>query len=314
MTDLIKLSNEVKIGLTVLIAVVVAFVGFKTMRDQPLFKTSTTVFTKFNNVSGLTRGNPVLVKGFKIGNVKEMSLEASDSTLVTLSIDEGVKIPKGSVLYLRSVGVLGGKFIELLRNSENSEMVEDNGFVVGIYDKGIMDEFAEKGSQLTDQVSSSIEGVETLVNKLNGTLSDQNQENIANTLEGFSELSNELNTLIDEKKEDVDAITESIKNILSTMDDLSAENKEELDSMIKNLESTSGKLDALSSELNKSTLTLNNILNKIDSGEGTLGKLVSDPSLYNNLDTLSVNLNQLIKDIQADPKKYLKHMRLVEVF
>ncbi len=70
----------------------------------------------------------------------------------------------------------------------------------------------------------------------------------------------------------------------------------------------------LSTELNKSTLTLNNILNKIDSGEGTLGKLVSDPSLYNNLDTLSVNLNQLIKDIQADPKKYLKHMRLVEVF
>ncbi len=314
MTDLIKLSNEVKIGLTVLIAVVVAFVGFKTMRDQPLFKTSTTVFTKFNNVSGLTRGNPVLVKGFKIGNVKEMSLEASDSTLVTISIDEGVIIPKGSVLYLKSSGVLGNKFIELKRNNESAEMVGNNDFIVGVYDKGIMDELAEKSDQLTEQVSSSIQGVENLVNKLNSTLSEQNQNNISSTLEDFSELSRELNNIIDEKKEDVDTIAESVKSILGTMEDLSSDNKEELDSMIKNLESTSGKLDALSSELNKSTLTLNNILNKIDTGEGTLGKLVSDPSLYNNLDTLSVNLNQLIKDIQADPKKYLKHMRLVEVF
>lgn len=314
MTDLIKLSNEVKIGLTVLTAIVIAFVGFKIMRDQPFFKTSTTVYTKFNDVSGLTRGNPVYVKGFKIGSVREMRLEESDSTLVTLSIDEGVEIPEGSVLYLKSSGLLGNKFIELNRNSGATKMIEDNSFIVGIYDKGIMDELAEKGDQLSEQVSTSIQGVESLINKLNGTLSEQNQDNITNTLEGFSKLSSELNTLIDEKKEDVDAITQSIKNTLATMDDLSSENKEELASMIKNLESTSGKLDTLSAELNKSTLTLNNILNKIDSGEGTLGKLVSDPSLYNNLDTLSVNLNQLIKDIQADPKKYLKHMRLVEVF
>src|SRR5690554_6638817 len=111
--NLIKLNNEVKIGLTVLVGVILAFVGFKIMRDQPLYKKSTTLHNKFNDVSGLARGNTVLVKGYKIGSVVEMRLEESDSTHVVLSIDEGVKITKGSVIYLKSEGVLGNKYLEL---------------------------------------------------------------------------------------------------------------------------------------------------------------------------------------------------------
>ena len=73
-------------------------------------------------------------------------------------------------------------------------------------------------------------------------------------------------------------------------------------------------MDTLSVELNKTTLTLNDVLTKINDGEGSLGKLVNDTSLYNNLDSLTFNLNALIQNINDDPGKYLKHMRLIEVF
>jgi ABC-type transporter Mla subunit MlaD len=104
------------------------------------------------------------------------------------------------------------------------------------------------------------------------------------------------------------------KNTMQNLDDISSENKEKLNSMITNLEATSAELETLSAGLNETNLTLNEVLTKINNGEGTLGKMVNDPSLYNNIDSLSVNINQLIKSINEDPGKYLKHMRLIEVF
>ena len=98
------------------------------------------------------------------------------------------------------------------------------------------------------------------------------------------------------------------------MDDLSGASKEDLESFISNLEAFSQRLDTLGDNLDETTTSINSILAKIDTGEGTLGKMVNDPSLYQNLDSLTVNLNELIKGIQSDPKRYLKHMRLVEVF
>ena len=84
--------------------------------------------------------------------------------------------------------------------------------------------------------------------------------------------------------------------------------------LISNLEAASGRMDTLSAELNKTTLTLNDVLTKINEGQGSLGQLVNDTSLYNNLDSLTFNLNDLIKNINEEPGKYLKHMRLIEVF
>ena len=104
------------------------------------------------------------------------------------------------------------------------------------------------------------------------------------------------------------------RNTMENISDLSSDNKESLTTLIKNLESSSAKLDTLSSGLNKTNITLNEVLVKINNGEGSLGKMVNDPSLYNNIDSLSVNLNELIKNINENPGQYLKHMRLVEIF
>lgn len=104
------------------------------------------------------------------------------------------------------------------------------------------------------------------------------------------------------------------KETLGNVNDLSSENKEKLTSLISNLESTSKEMETLSKGLNKTNTTLDEVLTKINNGTGTLGKLANDPSLYNNIDSLSANLNQLIKNINEDPGKYLKHMRLIEVF
>lgn len=308
-----KVSNELKIGLTIIVAIIVAFLGYTFMKDIPIFKSSTTIHTKFDQVYGLTPGNVVNIKGFKIGTVKQMELLDSDSTRVTLNIEEGHQIPKGSVALLKSSGVLGGKFIEI-KKSDSAEIVQNNGYIEGTFEKGIMDSFAEEGERLSDDISGSIRGVEELVTSLNQTMNEENKENISDIIQNLESSTGSLNKVIQDRQADLDQMIIDAKKTLQNLDELSGENKEKLTALIENLEATSAELETLSTGLNKTNLTLNEVLTKINNGEGTLGKMVNDPSLYNNIDSLSVNLNQLIKNMNENPGKYMKHMRLIEVF
>jgi ABC-type transporter Mla subunit MlaD len=310
---LAKVSNELKIGLTTIIAIIVGFIGYSIMKDQPIFKTSTTIYTKFSQVHGLISGNPVNIKGFKIGTVKNMDLLISDSTLVTLSIEENYQIPKGSIAILKSSGVLGGKFIEI-QKSDSREMVEDGETIDGVYEQGIMDSFAAEGEKLSNDISTSIKGMEELIVGLNETLNDSTRQNISGILGNLRSTTTSLDQVISQRQNDLDQMIIHAKETLGNVNELSSENKEKLTSLITNLESTSKEMETLSKGLNKTNTTLDEVLTKINNGTGTLGKLANDPSLYNNIDSLSVNLNELIKNINEDPGKYLKHMRLIEVF
>lgn len=307
------MSNEVKIGITVIVALIVAFIGFRIMKDIPLFRTATTINTTFDRVYGLSTGNSVNVRGFKVGVVKSMRLLPSDSTAVELSIEEDFQIPEGSIALLRSSGLLGGKFIEIIKN-DSSAMVPDGGYIPGHFEEGVMESFAAEGAKLSEDISSTIEGVEALAKNLNSTLSEENQDNISAILSNLKNSAQSLNSLIQNRQQDLNSMIGSAKNTLQNMDELSSGNKEKLNSLIHNLESTSAELETLSTELNTTSLSLNEVLNKINDGEGSLGKMINDPSLYNNLDSLSTNLNKLIKNIEENPGRYLKHMRLVEIF
>lgn len=308
-----KVSNELKIGLTIIVAIIVAFLGYSFMKDIPLFKSSTTIYTKFDQVYGLIPGNVVNVKGFKIGNVKQMELLESDSTRVTLNIEEGYQIPEGSVALLKSSGVLGGKYIEI-QKSDSQAIVQDQGFIKGTFEQGIMDSFAEEGERLSNDISGSIRGFEEFVTSLNQTLNEDNKENISGIIRNLESSTGSLNQVIQDRQTDLEQMIVEAKNTLQNLDELSSDNKEKLTALIENLEATSAELETLSAGLNQTNLTLNEVLTKINNGEGTLGKMVNDPSLYNNIDSLSVNLNKLIKNINEDPGNYLKHMRLIEVF
>lgn len=308
-----KISNELKIGLTVLVAVVVAFIGFRIMKDMPLFKSSTTMYTKFSKVNGLLPGNLVNVNGYKIGSVKKMEITSTDSVLVTLNLEEGYNIPVGSKAVLKSSGLLGNKFIEI-NKSDRKEFIEDGGTIKGVYEQGMMDTFADKGAKLSDDITSSVNGIEELVNNLNQTLNDDNKDDISAILNELRSTTESLSSLVNRRQTDLDTMIVAAKNTLTSVEDLSSDNKEELSNMIRNLESTSMEMESLSKGLNQTNTTLSEVLDKINRGDGTLGKLLNDPSLYQNMDSLSVNLNSLIRNINDDPGRYLKHMRLVEIF
>ena len=313
-TSKFNLSNEMKIGLVVIVAIIIAVIGFRIMRDQPIFRQSNILYTTFERVDALLPGSVVHVKGLKIGTVKGIEYRVdSDDMLITLNITGTIPIPAGSTAKLVPPEVFGSVSVEIIR-SNNTEQAEWGSFLEGVTKQGLIDKFSEKGDKALDELTASLKQLNSIMVKVDSSLYTDNSDPIRNTLKSFEKTGKDVQELISKRKHDIDSMIVSMSNVAQNFDQLTEDNKAEADSMLTNLKNASSELEKLSKGLNKTTLSLNDILEKMNQGTGTLGKMLNDESLYTNLDSLSFNLNELVKNIQKDPKKYLKHMRLVEVF
>lgn len=308
-----KISNELKVALTVIVSLIVAFIGFRVMQDLPIFRQSHRIYAYFERVDGLSSGNYIYINGVKVGSVKEIQLADNDSVRVAMGFDLGVSIPKGSVAVLESSGLLNEKAI-VVRKGTSGEMVPYEGYIKGEYEGGMMETLAEEGEKLSRNVSSSFDKLSVMLEELNKVLTEENRGKINQTLANLENTSDEISGLVREKRDELDSSIGHINSILTTLDTLSLDNRERVDSVLAALDRSLDEFEQLSSELSATSGRLNTILQKIDTGEGTLGKLVNDSSLYNRYDSLAVELKTLIRNINENPNKYLKHMRLIEVF
>lgn len=308
-----KFSNELKIGLVVLFAIFIGYMGFRIMKDEPIFSQVNVLYTKFDTVEGLIRGSNVYLNGFKIGTVREMQyLVQEDSALITLNITEDIQLPKGSMAQLASPDFLGSSTIRIIK-SNSSESLEWGSYLKGIQKEGLLNTFTDRGTAISDSVAVTI----TLLNeKLRALdfLNQQSSNDIGSALSNVKQTSDYLLEAVTSNSDELNEMIGSAKRSLETIEDISDSSRASIEQSIKNLEVLSVEMSQLTRELSATSTTLNSVLEKMDRGEGSLGLLLNDPSLYENVDSLSYNLNELIKGIKEDPKRYLKHLRLLELF
>ena len=310
---MVKVSNELKIGLVVLIALFIGYIGFRIMEEAPIFSKVNVIYTKFDNVEGLIKGSNVYYNGFKIGTVQEMQyLVQEDSALITLSISEDIQLPEGSMAQLASPDFLGSPTIRIIK-SNSTEPMEWGSYLKGIQKEGLLNTLTDKGTVISDSVTVTI----TLLNeKLRALdfLNQQSSNDIGSALSNVKQTSDYLLEAITSNSDELNEMIGSAKRSLETIEDISDSSRVSIEQSIKNLEVLSVEMSQLTRELSATSTTLNSVLEKIDLGEGSLGLLLNDSSLYENVDSLSYNLNELIKGIKEDPKRYLKHLRLLELF
>jgi ABC-type transporter Mla subunit MlaD len=307
------MSNELKVAVTILAAILVGFLGYRVMGDLPLFRQSKIIQTKFVQADGLTPGGYVYINGVKVGSVKSMSLTKGDSVEVKMSFDLGIKIPQDSEAHLQSSGLLDEKAI-VLERGQSGEYLEHNDEIKGIYDGGMMETLKQEGQQLSEDVSSSFEKLNSLLQELNAMFDKQTQGRIDTTLANLQNSTDEVASMLRNKRTELEQSIGHANQFLANMDTVSARNKTRIDSVMVGLDGTISELEVLSRDLTKTNRELQEILTKVNNGEGSLGKLVNEPGLYDNLESLSGEMDLLIKNINEDPGKYLKHMRLIEVF
>lgn len=302
-----KLSNEIKIGITVVGAVLIGVIGFRIMRNVPLFDNGRILYSKFAKADGLSEGKKILFNGVEIGSISSVHLLPSDSIVVKMSIKIDMPIPTDSRAFIRATDILGSKAVIIEKGKSKSKML-DGGYIKGVYDDGAISELQEKGLSLGDKVAEIGENLNKVLLNFNSTLNEPTKKELQKSVVSLEKLLSQSEKAIEENRSDIQKSVTSLSSTLATLDSLAKESKPEIAETIKEIQNQLKNLETLSSSLDRTSKELELLISKINKGDGTLGKLANDPSLYNQMDSLALNLQRLIQNIDKDPKRYLQHI------
>lgn len=314
-----------------MITLLIAIFGYKYLKGSNLLQQSNIYYIRFQDVGQMEASAPVLTRGFKVGSVTKIMLdpESVDWVLVTIEVNKDIMLPKNVKAVLASQGLMGGKSILLQFDSVCKEdCLPEKSYIPGEI-AGVLASMFSK-DEVNEHTQSFGKELNTLLDTSKANENIQLASTIKNThiiLENLAQSSLRLNALLANSSKDISTTMANLEILSSSL----ARNSEALGNSIKHLDQIStsiakadpGKLiqDAdqtmieskktlqeLSSTMKESRVAvdrLNGILSRINSGKGSLGQLINDPSLYKNLNSSSRNLNLLLQDLRLNPKRYI---------
>lgn len=294
-----KISKEIKTAILVLGSIALLIWGYNFLKGKDLFGNSRTFYVNYDNVEGLTQASTVTINGMVIGKVNNIAIGDDAKIVVELAINSPIDIPKSTVAEIYAPGMLGGKQIALVVDHADNNLAESGDFLKPSEKLGIIDGLSGKADPIMTKLDAVLQNVNELVAGLNKTLDDETRNNLQNSLA-------ELNQTL----KNTTQITNGFNRIVNN-------NEQKINTIVSDFEQTSGNLKEMSNQLSEADLkatldefqqtaeSLNAMMNKIESGQGNLGKLMNDEKLYSNLEGASKQLNQLIEDIKLNPKRYI---------
>lgn len=294
-----RFGTEAKIGVAIILAIIILIYGIVYLQELPVRKEGHTIKMIFKNVTGLGRGDAVTVAGFKVGHVLKLRL-VENSVEVNAWVGSEANLPKDSRAYLKSLGVVGEKYIELVPGNSD-QTIQDGDTLRG----GYQEDIAEVSSSVSGAINQATAVLARLRSVLDSTLNNKAQSNIGESITNVKSMTDGLNRVIEKNSREIDAVVSNLKVVSANLKDLSGSQKEAVQSSIKNFEESSNRLKEVSSKLEKSSDSLNSILSKIENEEGTLGKLVNDKELYDALHKTVRDVDDLVVDLKKNPKKYV---------
>jgi len=296
----LKVSREVKTAILVIGSILVFIWGYSFLKGKDLFNSYKTLYVVYENVEDLSSSAPVTINGLAIGKVVSITPIEKGHMRVEMQINsEGIAISKTSKAVLHKPGFVGGKQIAIKPDFNNTVLAESGDHLEGNEEPGMVDEVSKKLAPLQSKVEATVVSADSLLNNLNGVFDKQTQVNLRNSIASLSSTMNEfnkatrsLNGMIARNEQNIDStltnMSATTANIAKITDSISSVN---LAQTVKNLESTLANVDA--------------ILNDVQEGKGTMGKLLKDEEMYDNLNGASKELKELLADIKNNPKRYI---------
>jgi phospholipid/cholesterol/gamma-HCH transport system substrate-binding protein len=308
-----KISNETKVGALTAIAITMLILGFNFLKGKTLFKTGNYLHAKYTDSKGIMVSNPVFVNGFQVGSVDDIeNLDESLSTIVvTIKLKSNYNIPVNSVATIKE-NPLGPASISIaLGNAKQYLNVGDT--LATASQEGLMGSLMSKLGPVGDQIKLTVQSLDSVLKNINTIFDPHTKNNLQQTIANINKTtaslvvsSASLQAMLNQQ---TGAVTQSMNNVASFTKNLS-DNNEKVTRMIGNVEKTTdnlAKADIAGSVENlKATIAgLNAVVAKLNSQDGSLGKLMNDKTLYNNLTNTVRSANILLDDLRVHPKRYV---------
>ena len=307
-----KISNETKVGALTAIAITLLVLGFNFLKGKTFFSKSRTLFAKYLNVQGLANSNPVMINGLQVGTVFSITTDKNMKViLVNMNITKDVNIPTNSVAYIKP-SLLSTTSVEI-KLGDATTYIPKNDTINTEVSAGIFTEAMQKVDPILAKVTSAVSSIDSVLANVNRVIDPDAKNNIQATLQHLNlitanliESSASLNTLLNAQ---TGALAKTMNNLNSFTENLN-KNNEKINSTVANLDKTTSNLAKLDLEktlgmLNGTISDLKAMIGKFNTNTGSLGLLMNDARLYNNLAATGNKLNLLIDDIRTNPKRYI---------
>jgi phospholipid/cholesterol/gamma-HCH transport system substrate-binding protein len=307
-----KISGETKVGALTAIAITLLVLGFNFLKGKSLSGKGTKLYAVFTDVKGLSNSNPVVINGKQVGTVYATQFSKDmKSITVTLNMNDNFSIPKNSLAVVSS-SLLGTISLDIKLGNGATYLVNNDTLSTQISD-GLLDEAMKKLDPVLYEVKNAVKALDSVLTTVNSVVDPNAKNNIRTTLENLNKTtaslaisSASLQTLMNTQ---TGALAKTLSNVSSFTGNL-ASNNEKMNTIMSNVEKTTANFSKLDMEktltmLNGTMTELKATISKASSSNGTLGLLLTDTRLYNNLAATTNKLNLLLDDLRLHPKRYV---------
>ena len=275
--------------------------SYNYLKGINLFEKTRTFKVVYTKVDGLSPSNPVTLNGYKIGKVQRINFNSNDTKelIVDIVIENDVKFSKTSKAELYETGLIGGKAIAIIPDYDNNAIAESGDYLIGSVKPGLTDLVNQIMPQIQLQLEAVMKKAGVVLSNINTLFDEETKESLKSSIDKFASLTNSLSETSGNIN---DFIKDNSPNLTTTIDNLNATSLK-----MKDMSNSMSEVDLnlILTNLDSTISNLNNITNKLNQGEGTLGKLIYDDGLFKNLDNATKNLEELIEDIKLNPKRYV---------
>lgn len=306
-----KISDETKVGILAAFGITILIIGYSFLRGNNIFEKKTYYYAIYDKVDGLTTSDPVTFNGLPVGKIMSLDLldDTSGRSIARVLMKKNIKIPVNSAFQLYSADLLGEKAVQLVLGDAKT-YAQNGDTLKGNVAASLTEEVSmqilpvkQKAEDLLGSIDSTITILKVI---LKGGQIESSMSNIEKATGSFEHVARNIDTLISQQRKTLGRTFEHIEHITANLDS----NNEHISKMLENLAQLSDTLSEANikqtiANMNSSLMELQALLKKINNGEGTMGMLVTDKQLYDNLTKSTANLESLLADLEANPKKYV---------
>ncbi len=297
------MKREVKIGIFGVTMIIAAWAGVRFLKGFDIFSRNSVYYAAYDQVNGVQSASPIMMKGVKIGTVTGISFDPqrSDNVVLQFTIKRQYHIPTDSEAKIFSNGLMGAKAIEISYGTANTYL-QSGDTLRSLRERDLMDVagseldfFKQKISQVTGDLSRTLTNLNNLM--------EANTQNITGTLGNLNTITGDMAGILSAEKQNLRAAVRNLTEFSAMLGD----NAPRVDSIVSSLNRMTTELaDAgFARKLTDAVSEVNNLLAKIETGEGTVGKLMNDPAFYDSLTEASDNLASLLANLQQYPGRYV---------
>jgi len=289
--------TELIVGITAICATVILISGLIFLKEFRFNRDMFDISILFDNASGLKEGDAVMVSGVKTGVVKSISLQQG-GVRIDLRLQPDVRLYQDASFIVTSSGLVGMKYVEV-NPGRSSQPLDVSGPIQGKHQHDAFEVVAMMGALISE--------MRQLVDKIDQCVTEDGLLGVmSQTLTEARALMSTIRTVVDENRGDLHEAVRDFQSTSKAMKHLVEDNRAAIDTTVARFRASSERFDTTLLQLEEMSSSLQGLTNRIDLGDGTLGQLINNRELYDDLQNTTREINLLIEDIRKDPGKYLK--------